>query len=150
MNIPNRMNANTRFAPGNRQRASTNPFTDPIIEEMIAAGTASNSDRIMYGFSTSQALLHGSSVQVCGKFHCAAAVVSLDVLKLPTTTTYTGIRTNSRKNSSRRYLTDRLSRVVPSAPVRGFRLIAVAVVPVAASTAVIRCSPDGRCTRRTG
>ncbi len=105
---------------------------------MIAAGIASDSDRTMYGCSTSQALRHGSSVQTCGRFHCAAAVVSLDVLKLPTTTTYTGMRTNSRKSSSRRYLIDRLSRVVPSAPVRGLRRIAAAVVPVAASTAVIR------------
>ena len=101
MNIPNRMNANTRFAPGNRQRASTNPFADPIIDEMIAAGIASDSDRTMYGCSTSHALRHGSSVHVSGNDHCAAAVVSLDVLKLPITTTYTGVRTNSRKSSSR-------------------------------------------------
>src|SRR4051812_42478331 len=119
MNIPNRMNANTRFAPGNRQRASTNPLTDPIIDEMIAAGIASDSDRTMYGASTSHALRHGSTVQICGRFHCAAAVVSLDVLKLPTTTTYTEMSTNSRNSSSRRYLTDRLSRVVPSEPARG-------------------------------
>src|SRR3954468_3098551 len=101
MNIPNRMNANTRFAPGNRQRASTNPFAEPISDEMIAAGTASESERIKYGCNTSHALRHGSSVQVFGNAHCAAAVVSADVLKLVTTTTYTGVSTNSRNSSSR-------------------------------------------------
>ena len=55
-------------------------------------------------------------------------MVSPDVLKLLTTTTYTGISTNSRKSSSRRYLIVRLSRVVPSAigSRRGFRRIAAA------------------------
>src|SRR3954463_8607901 len=101
MNIPNRMNANTRFAPGNRQRASTNPFAEPISDEMIAAGIASDSDRIMYGWSTSQALRQGSSVQVFGRFHCEAAVVSPEVLKLVISTTYTGISTNTRNNNSR-------------------------------------------------
>src|SRR5262245_52902620 len=91
MNIPNRMKAKTRFAYGNRQRASTNPLIEPIIDEMIAPGIARASERTMYGCSTSHALRHGSSVQVVGRFHCAAAVVSADVLKLVTTTTYTGI-----------------------------------------------------------
>src|ERR1700742_3320073 len=101
MNIPNRMNANTRFAPGKRQRASTNPFAEPISDAMIAAGTARDSERTMYGCSTSQALRQGSSVQVCGSDHCAAAVVSLEVLKLVISTTYTGVRTKSRNNNSK-------------------------------------------------
>jgi hypothetical protein len=68
---------------------------------MIAAGTASDSERTMYGCRTSQALRQGSSVQVCGNDHCAAAVVSLEVLKLVMITTYTGVRTKSKNNCSR-------------------------------------------------
>lgn len=68
---------------------------------MIAAGTARDSERTMYGCRTSQALRHGSTVQVSGSDHCAAAVVSAEVLKLVMRTTYTGVRMNSRKNSSR-------------------------------------------------
>src|SRR3982074_1436666 len=69
MKIPNRMNANTKLAPGKRHRESTNPLAEPISDEMIAAGTASDTERTRYGCSTYKALRHGSSVHVCGSDH---------------------------------------------------------------------------------
>ena len=41
MNIPNRKNAKTKSAPGNRHFERTNPFSEPRMQERIVAGIAS-------------------------------------------------------------------------------------------------------------
>jgi hypothetical protein len=96
------MSVNTRFAFGKRHRDSTNPFIEPRNEEMIAAGTTICTVRSSAGDRVVHAALQLSSVQVCGHDHARVGEASPTPLKLVTRSTYTGISTASRKNSSSR------------------------------------------------
>src|SRR5438067_8326058 len=128
MNMPNRISVNTTSAPGKRQRDSTNPFAEPIRDEMTATGIASSNVRMKDGPSAVHALLHDAVVHSAGRFHCPFTPISRPDLKLVTISTYAGISTMIRKMSSSRYPTKRpTGERRLSAPPRGF-LVSAGVV----------------------
>src|ERR1700709_869427 len=77
MNIPNRKSVKSVSAPGKRHRASTKPLTDPMNEEISAAGIASSNVRSRDGCSEVQAVFHPAVVQCEGSAHAPVAEVSL-------------------------------------------------------------------------
>src|SRR5690554_5963765 len=97
MNMPNRISVNTRLAYGNFHRERTNPFIDPSIAEMTAAGIASRKVRPSGAARASHAVAQlpkpvFPSASVCqgqraGHAHDVTALTSDGGLRLVTTST---------------------------------------------------------------
>src|SRR5665647_1525272 len=107
MNIPKSISVKTRFAPGKRQRESTNPFIAPSIEEIMAPGMAISRVRPRAGLSSPHAADQPSRLNPCGSAQRLGPRASPKDLKLVTIRTYAGISTTSRKKISSRYFTVR-------------------------------------------
>src|SRR5450756_1960207 len=67
MNIPKSISVKTTFAPGKRQRESTNPFIAPSIEEIMAPGMAISSVRPRAGLSSPHAADQPSRLNPLGR-----------------------------------------------------------------------------------
>src|SRR5690606_41471267 len=115
MNMPKRMKVNTQSARGKRHRLSTNPFMAPRNDEISAAGMARAKVRMIAGPSASHAILQLSNPvgppgatdshgQRIGSAQELAGLTSCGGLRLVTMSTYTGIRTITRNNTSSTYL----------------------------------------------
>jgi hypothetical protein len=76
MNIPNRKNANTKSAPGNRHFERTNPFSEPRMHERIVAGIASLKLFLRLGESCVHAWCQASIVNTCGSDHACDGSIS--------------------------------------------------------------------------
>src|SRR5438034_11764494 len=87
MNIPNRISVNTTSAPGKRHRDSTNPFAEPISDEMRATGIASSNVRMNDGPSAVHALVQDAVVHTDGRLHWPLTPISRPDLKLVTIST---------------------------------------------------------------
>src|SRR5215475_2673008 len=145
MNIPNRISVNTRSAPGNRQRESTNPLAAPIRDEITATGITSSKVRMNDGPKASQALTQLAVVQWRGRFHCPLTPISAPDLKLVTISTYTGISTTITKKINKAYFNVRAAiDVVEDWPFVVGVSGAGAATGGARSVAVTGSSPLGR------
>ena len=78
---------NTTSAPGKRHRDSTNPFAEPISDEMRATGIASSNVRMNDGPSAVHALVQDAVVHTDGRLHWPLTPISRPDLKLVTIST---------------------------------------------------------------
>src|SRR5664280_959659 len=84
MNIPNRIRVKITSEPRNFHFDSTYPLIDPMIDEMIAAGIASERLLMKLGASFAQASWKLDRSKEVGGTHIWSSVIALVPLKLVT------------------------------------------------------------------
>src|SRR5690606_8509988 len=154
MNMPNRISVKTRSAPRKRHRDNTNPFIEPRNAEINDAGMTRPNVRQNESDSVLHARSQPAVSQFSGNDHAVSGEMSAPVLKLVTNSTYAGIRTMIKKNSSSTYLTvrtavDRGPRVPGSCGGLAFLafLVFLSAVGLTSSSTVVVIgdAPRGRC-----